>query len=163
MFFAGKPYSTSHTVAEAIGDLGINLIPTIIPKIIGQYQASCYEGLDKMWQLFIYKLKSQDVERIIILDDGGRALETMPTFLRYDYAVAAIEQTRGGLYSSALTELPFPLIEVASSAVKRMVEPPLITEAILRRVHPIITALGVKKKTNNFRCSGKRYYRVSHC
>jgi hypothetical protein len=56
--------------------------------------------------------------------------------------MAGIEQTRGGLYSPAINSLPFPLIEVASSAIKRHLESPLIVEAIIKKLH---NALGTRK------------------
>lgn len=138
MFFAGKPYSTSPEVAAAISDLGITLVPGAHHKIVGQYQQACREGSNKMWQRFIESIKSKSIEKIVVLDDGGRVLEAMPSFLKYDYMITGIEQTRGGLYSPSLASLPFPLIEVATSAVKCMVESPLIAEAVLNRVRPIM-------------------------
>ncbi len=141
IFCSGKSYSTAPEVAAAIGDLGIQLIPATNHKIIGQYQQACREGLSSMWQQFAESIRTKTIERIIVLDDGGRLLEAMPSFLKYDYKIAGIEQTRGGLYSPSLIQLPFPLVEVASSAVKRMVEPPLIMEAVLNRIRPMITKL----------------------
>ena len=133
IFLAGKAYSTCPSVFIAIRDLGINLMPTVYPKNIGQYQLAAYESSRMLWRQFIAATKIKPFDRIVILDEGGGLLETMPNYLKIDRDrfIVGIEQTRGGLYSPTLDVLPFPLIEVASSAAKKIVESPLIAEAIL--------------------------------
>jgi hypothetical protein len=100
-----------------------------------QYQHHLRAHLKQVWHHFIDNLERADIKRIIVIDEGGHSLETMPNFLCFKYSMAGIEQTRGGLYSPAINSLPFPLIEVASSAIKRHLESPLIVEAIVKKLH----------------------------
>jgi len=148
MFFSGKCYSTSPTVAEAVKDLGLQLMPDLFPSTPGQYQAACRQGVRSMWNRAEEYLEThKDVETIIIVDDGGRCLEEMPTHLRFKYKVAGIEQTRGGLYSPALQSLPFPLLEPATSAAKRHIESPFISSAIINRLKSFLPTTELKKDT----------------
>lgn len=84
---------------------------------------------------------------MIILDDGGRCIEEMPYYLPIHYFSASIEQTRGGLYSNSLDTLMLPLIEVASSAVKKHIESPMIAQAVLNRVKKLVPSLNLNKET----------------
>lgn len=147
MFFAGKCYSTSPVIAKTIEDMGINLIHGSIPKYPGAYQAVNKEDVKNLWQQFKEASKKREIDRVIILDDGGRCIEEMPRTLPFYYYSACIEQTRGGLYSSSIDRLASPLIEVATSAVKRHIESPLIAEAILSKVKHILPKLNLNKDT----------------
>ncbi|HEU0005617.1 MAG TPA: NAD(P)-dependent oxidoreductase, partial [Terriglobia bacterium] len=64
---------------------------------------------------------------------GGFCIKGMPAFR--DLPVVGIEQTMSGL---ALLDAPppFPVIDVASSAAKQWIEPPMISEAVLARLQP---------------------------
>jgi len=147
MYFSGKCYSTSPEIEQQVRKRGINLMPSNKPEEPGEYQKYCTKGITKMWELCVEEISQKRVDMIIILDEGGRCLETMPEFIGLNYRVAAIEQTRGGLYSEAVALLPFPLIEVASSAVKKILEPPLIAEAILNRFKLLLGGLNPPQNT----------------
>ena len=147
MWFSGKIYSTSPPVARAISNMGIHLMPDAIPQAPGEYSSACRIALQNMWQQFGEHIRGKKLDRIVILDDGGRCVETMPRHMRLEYPIALVEQTRGGLYSPALDSLPFPLIEVASSAVKTLVEPPMIAKAALDRVPGLLSELKFNSQT----------------
>ncbi|MCK4870909.1 MAG: hypothetical protein KAS93_07355 [Gammaproteobacteria bacterium] len=147
IYLTGKPYSTSETVAKTFINLGIQLMPDVIPGKPGEYQSACRRSIRRMWQQVQTDLrdKHQDVDTIIIVDDGFRCLEEMPPVLRFDYKVAGIEQTRGGLYSSISMGLPFPLIEVASSATKRHLEAPMIATAVFKSIKEFVTSINLQR------------------
>ncbi len=147
MFFAGKCYSTSPLVAKTLNDMGMNIIEGSAPLRPGDYRRIYKEDIKKLWASFQKQIvNKKDIERVIILDDGGHCIEEMPKFVPFNYLSASIEQTRGGLYSSGLDNLVLPLIEVATSAVKRHIESPLIAEAILNRVKKILPELALNKQ-----------------
>ncbi len=111
----------------------ICLMPSNRPNKVSEFQQVCRQDIKAMWDRCGKELED-DVESIIVLDDGGRCLEEMPPYIRLNYRVAGIEQTRGGLYSPTLNQLLFPVIEVASSALKREIEPPFIVKAITKEL-----------------------------
>src|SRR5690606_31398974 len=73
-----------------------------------------------------------------ILDEEGRCIEGMEESIKYQYPIAGIEQTRGGLYSPSLIHTPFPVINVAFSAAKKHLESPFAAKAILKKIEQII-------------------------
>jgi hypothetical protein len=72
---------------------------------------------------------------VIVLDDGGFCINGMPGFVADCVQVVGIEQTMSGL-SLLGTPPRFPVIDVASSAAKQWIEPPMISEAVLARLSP---------------------------
>jgi hypothetical protein len=79
------------------------------------------------------EIDTQRPDALIVLDDGGFCIKGMPVF--QDLPVVGIEQTMSGL---ALLDAstPCPVIDVASSAAKQWIEPPMISEAVLARLQP---------------------------
>jgi S-adenosylhomocysteine hydrolase len=147
MFFSGKCYSTAPTVARTIQNMGVNFLPGTEPELAGGYQAVCREDVRTLWKQFKEASHKREIDRVIILDDGGRCIEDMPYYLPFNYFSASIEQTRGGLYSSSLDKLILPLIEVASSAVKKHIESPMIAQAVLNRVKKLVPSLNLNNET----------------
>lgn len=143
MYFIGKCYSTSTVVEKAITNLGINVFHSPPPSKVGQYHESCRKSIEEMWDSYLKKSKDQKITRLIILDEGGRCLETMPEEVSYLYSVAGIEQTRGGLYSKLLDTFSFPFIDVASSVVKKQIEPPLIAKAVQKEVAKLLQTMNL--------------------
>lgn len=134
IYMTGKCYSNSPIIENILIELGVHLVESYVPIKPGEFQETFSEQINELWNVVIHDLVSKNVDRIIVLDDGGRALESIPNALRFAYPIAGIEQTRGGLYSTALDTLPFSLIEVASSATKRQLEAPLVAEVILNKI-----------------------------
>lgn len=148
LYCIGKPYSTCPEVARAFKKLKVQLLPDVMPAMVGEYQESSRVGIRSLWQKVEMDLQSNGIDTIIVIDDGGRGFEEMPRWLRFNYKVAGVEQTRAGLYSTTLTDtLPFPLVEVASSAAKRFIEPPLIIEAVFEGIKGRILALEINERT----------------
>jgi len=152
IILSGKCYSTSPVIADQLKKRKINVMEDSKPEEIGQYDKYNRRGLVKMWEIVANYLKNKNADQVIVMDEGGRCLETMPEFIRFEYKVAAIEQTRAGLYSDAVNvdQLVFPLVEVASCAVKKILEPPLIAIAILNRLKNLLLKLNPDPKTTFF-------------
>jgi|GEM_PF-1600716 len=145
MYFSGKCYSTAPAIEAAVRARGIHLMPSNKPEKPGEYESYCQAGIAKMWEYCLNDIESKPVDRLIILDEGGRCLENMPGSVALDYRIAAIEQTRGGLYSETAHMLPFPLIEVATCAVKKHLEPPLIAIAVIQGIKNSLSQLNLTK------------------
>jgi S-adenosylhomocysteine hydrolase len=143
IFIAGKVYSTSLIIENELRKRKIHVFSMKPPDEPGQYLECCRSSVKELWANCI---KQENADTYLILDDGGRASEYMPEFIRFEKQVAIIEQTRGGLYSNVIGKLPCPLIEVASSAVKKQIEPPLIAKAVLIKVIKLLNRLKLDKK-----------------
>ncbi len=146
IYLSGKGYSDSIKAEDLFKKLGVKYFKLPIAyETAGQYQRHLRAHLSRVWDSFFNNIEQSSIKRIIIIDEGGHSLETMPPSLCFKYPMAGIEQTRGGLYSPAINSLPFPLIEVASCAIKRHLESPLIVKAIVDKLQK---ALGERTDIN---------------
>ncbi|MBP6104765.1 MAG: hypothetical protein KA508_06905 [Gammaproteobacteria bacterium] len=141
IFLSGKGYSDNeeaeHLLENTLGIRYFKLNPAYA-AMPGKYQEVLRTHLRNNWDLFLKTIKGKDIEKIVVFDEGGHCFETMPESLCFKYSMVGIEQTRGGLYSPSIEVLPFPLIEVASSALKRSLESPLIIEAVISKLKKLL-------------------------
>ncbi len=142
IYLTGKIYSTHIETQNKLKDLGINVIESDYPKELGFYTQSLENDVRKMWQLLSEKLKPNS--KIIILDDGGYTLKNVPEEILKNHFVCGIEQTTSGIrMQSAFGK--FPVIHVAASAAKVIIEPPIVSEAVKIQLGQIIQELSPKK------------------
>lgn len=83
-----------------------------------QYALYIKRFFQEKWA-FIKKFRP---EKLLILDDGGFLIERVMKALPLPCQVIGIEQTSSGLKKLESSFLPFPLVEVASSFLKKEVE-----------------------------------------
>lgn len=146
IFLQGKPYSDSDIIVKTFLMMGIRVVPNNKPEKPGQYQETARRDVATLWKTCLEEIP-KEIDTIITLDDGGRCLAGMPPIARLSYKVAGIEQTRGGLHVQGVNLLPFPIVLVASSAVKRQIEPPAIARALLKKIDDLIACYQIDKNT----------------
>jgi hypothetical protein len=146
MFFSGKIYSSNTQVIKAINDMGIHMLKGSPPVQLGKWQQAHAADVAQVWDLAVKRIKSAEkVDRIIILDDGGACIQATPSHLTWDYPVICIEQTRGGIYDAFDGSLP--LINVAQSAAKRILEAPLIQKPMINKLKPYLETINKEQST----------------
>lgn len=143
IYSLGKCYSDAESVIQSMKKMGIKVRAGSKPKELGKYQEIVQHDIHSLWQFCLDDIENSKIDTLIVLDDGGRLLTNISTRALQHYKVVGIEQTRGGLYLSKLKTLPFPIIDVASSAIKRWVEPPFIVKAVLSKVSTILKKQGL--------------------
>ncbi len=129
----GKSYSSNPGVENRLRALGVNVAETGRQQHWGEYSTQLTEDVARLWTQVARGLEAQRPDAIIVLDDGGFCIKGMPRCLLDGVPVVGIEQTMSGL---SLLGVPprFPVIDVASSAAKQWIEPPMISEAVLARL-----------------------------
>lgn len=142
IYLTGKIYSTHIETQNKLKELGINIIESDFPKELGFYTQSLENDVRKMWQLLSEKLNPNS--KIIILDDGGYTLKNVPDEILRNQFVCGIEQTTSGIRMQN-TFGKFPVIHVAASAAKVIIEPPIVSEAVKIQLGEIIKELNPKK------------------
>ncbi len=150
IFLAGKCYSASPNVERFLRKQGVHVITMDKPEQPGEYWRSCKRAVNTLWTTFCEHINLTDIDSVIILDDGARTAEYIPKNLQLKLKIAVIEQTRGGLYRPTLKQKMTPLIDVASSAAKKILEPPLIAEAIHAKIDQAIHRFKLEK---NYVCA----------
>jgi hypothetical protein len=129
----GKPYSTHGETEETLRRIGVDVRTAPYPSSRGDFEATFRRSTDELWTSAITAAAEvAHDEAFIVLDDGGYLHErlmtkTEPSVLR----IAGVEQTTSGL--AAARRAPYEVIEVASSAAKRVVESPLIARQVIDR------------------------------
>ncbi len=129
----GKFYSTSPLVERRLAAAGFDVLGWHGEVVPGKYQDTIRHNIQHLWQRAELKTTKHNGP-ILILDDGGRCRQYCPGWLDRDSAIA-VEQTTSGL-KARRTGNWIPTVEVAGSAAKRVLEPPAVTESILRYVIP---------------------------
>jgi S-adenosylhomocysteine hydrolase len=132
-YILGKSYSTNPDVEDRLRGLGVHVVPTGRQQHWGEYSTQLKGDVSRLWRCVAEGIEAQGTEALIVLDDGGFCIEGMPPHLLNARPVVGIEQTMSGLALLGVPA-PFPVIDVASSAAKQWIEPPMISEAVLARL-----------------------------
>lgn len=127
IFLTGKIYSTHIETSVKLKKLGITVIESTIPDKLGHYISFLEKDVKNMW-IELMKVLTPGA-KIIILDDGGFVLKNVPDRVLSNYKVFGIEQTTSGVRLQKSFK-NFPVIHVATSAAKRIIEPPIVSEAV---------------------------------
>jgi hypothetical protein len=129
----GKPYSTNLRVVEALRELGV-LVGSPRAYELGKSQTEeQVEDLDCLGRDFSSLKSKFRNPAVIVIDDGGHALTRLDRFVSSPCTVTGVEQTASGFWQVGVRSVPFPIVDVGASAVKRVCEPALIVEAALCR------------------------------
>lgn len=136
----GKVYSANDSVVERLKALRVRVHHSDMSFEWGRYSEQLLREARDMWG--IVHNESSHGDRIIVLDDGGACVETIPETIISSRIIKAVEQTMSGITRYYDRQPPVPVIEVASSAAKTLLESPLIRQAVLERV----AAIGVLNK-----------------
>lgn len=128
----GKSYSSNSDVEDRLRGLGANVVETGPQQHWGEYSTQLKEDVSRLWNRVAEGIEAQRPNALVVLDDGGFCIKGMPHWL-LDLPVVGIEQTMSGL-SLLDVPPPFPVIDVASSAAKQWIEPPMISETVLARL-----------------------------
>jgi D-isomer specific 2-hydroxyacid dehydrogenase, NAD binding domain len=132
IYILGKSYSSNSSVEDRLRASGVKVVETGRQQQWGEYSTQLKGDVAALWNRVAEGMERQRPQALVVLDDGGFCIKGVPEGL-LDLPVVGIEQTMSGL---ALLDVPplFPVIDVASSAAKQWIEPPMISEAILARL-----------------------------
>lgn len=148
IFIAGKRYSECQSVADELqNELGVYYQKSSQQVGIGNFHYSFTRDINLLWQNALISIerknaceKNEDnkITQIIVLDHGGYALAYIPAEALKKYSIVGVEKTTAGLINPATQGLPFPVIEVASCATKKILESPIIAEETIEKLIPLI-------------------------
>lgn len=129
----GKPYSTDAKVVRALRRLGVMVVAPRAYELGKSQMEEQVADLDRLAGEFANRKSAYRNPSIIVIDDGGHALTRFDRFVSPPYSVAGLEQTASGFWQVGARSVPFPIVDVGASAIKRICEPKLIVEAALNR------------------------------
>ncbi|HEY2964376.1 MAG TPA: NAD(P)-dependent oxidoreductase [Pyrinomonadaceae bacterium] len=130
IFALGKVYSNSPVVIGTLRDQGVNVLQSTIPQP-GEFDRCFQLDVNELWQLVSRKLVSRNIKRILILDDGGTCITTVPRELLNRYSICGVEQTSFGMFLFEVEPPPFAVMSWARTAVKLQVGGPIFSHCLL--------------------------------
>lgn len=139
VFVLGKHYSECPSVVEQIKKMNVYYQDCSAQIGLGLFHRSFTYDLSELWSAVKKHIESDhqpERKKIMILDHGGHAVNTIPQALLLSNDIVAIEKTTAGLVNINKEGVlpPFPIIGVANSATKRVLESPLIAQAIVTKL-----------------------------
>ncbi len=146
---AGKSYSTHLPNVKKITDeLQYYFVEEVEQLGFGHFDDSMRMTVHNVWLKAIELLSSKDYKGVIILDDGSDLLRATPAkiFKNKSLKIVGIEQTKGGIIHTGFNGLPFPIINVAESKVKKVLEYPFVSKNIVNKVNHYIDGRFIKQK-----------------
>ncbi len=138
IFLLGKQYSSCDLVAEKLINMGIHLQEMTPLNRLGEYTDVFNYDVSKMWQNAKSYILKNDLDAIIVLDDGGRCLEFIRPDILSILPVIGIEQTTAGLFNPAVLNLPVPFVDVAACAVKVHLESNMVVDALFSKLNGVL-------------------------
>jgi len=139
IFILGKYYSECPSVVERMIALGVHYQPCSPQIGLGRFAQTFIQDINWLWHKVILHQK-KNIKNILILDHGGYALSFVPSVITNNYKVIGIEKTSAGLINFEKYGIPsFPLINLANCAAKKILESPLIADAVIKKLGSIMT------------------------
>jgi S-adenosylhomocysteine hydrolase len=134
LFALGKLYSSCAEVESSLKRGGIQVIDHSRINQLGRYDEALEADARRMWQFVLRSIDWKKIQHLVVLDDGGFGIAGMPEIPPH-VSIVGIEQTMSGLASMRFGgSRPIPVIEVASSAAKKYIEPPMICDATFAKL-----------------------------
>ncbi|HSD46445.1 MAG TPA: hypothetical protein VLB87_07470, partial [Pyrinomonadaceae bacterium] len=124
IFALGKVYSNSPVVLGTLRDRGITVVDSNFPSP-GQFERYFEFDVVRLWEIVTRSLAHRDVKRILVLDDGGKCITTVPPEILQRYDVCGVEQTSFGMFQFEEQPPPFAVMSWARTAVKLNIGGPI--------------------------------------
>ena len=133
IFALGKVYSNSFPVMRTLRDLGVTVVDTTVPEP-GEFHCFFQRDVNTLWQVAAERLADRRIKRIIVLDDGGVCIISVPPEILRRYMVCGVEQTTRGMFLFEETPPPFAVIAWARAAVKLEIAGPIFSQYLIEKV-----------------------------
>lgn len=136
LFMIGKAYSTSDAVIEDFNDIGVYVHPS--SNQFDSYQSFNQQFHRAIADFFVdirTKVNFDTFDKILIMDDGAELLLYAHHHIADLSHFAGVEQTSSGFHKLDGLSLKFPIINVARSQAKLVLESPFIAEAVIKNFH----------------------------
>jgi len=132
IFALGKVYSNSCVVIETLRSRGFTVVESTMPEP-GKFDQYFEQDCRRLWQVAAEKLAQRRIKRILVLDDGGMCITSVPTELLRRYAMCGVEQTSFGMFVFEEKPPPFAVMSWARSAVKLKIGGPIFSQCLIDR------------------------------
>ena len=134
IFALGKVYSNSPPVIRTLRDMGVTVIDATFPEP-GEFHSCFQRDIERLWQVAAESLAQRRIRRVIVLDDAGACITSVPVDILRRYEVCAVEQTTSGVFLVREAPPPFAMMSWARTAVKLEIGGPIFAHALVERLN----------------------------
>ena len=134
IFALGKVYSNSPPVMATLRSMGITVIDGPPPEP-GEFRPYFQRDVERLWRVAAETLRHRDIKRILVLDDGGICITSVPREVLQRYALCGVEQTSLGMFLFEEKPPPFAVMSWARAAVKLEIGGPIFSQCFIDRLH----------------------------
>ncbi len=153
-FIGGKHYSTHEDSVHEIEKLGFEYISGYPQLSYGGFHTHMQWVIHSIWSKALERMAVHQFDLLIILDDGADLLLSTPGILFTEQfknkpkSIIGIEQTNGGANTTGFKGLPFSIINIAGTYVKKRIEYPHLANMIAQRVVTLVETEIADSKQN---------------
>ncbi len=133
IFALGKVYSNSCVVIKTLRNRGVTVVDSTMPQP-GKFDQYFEQDCKRLWQVAAEALARRRIKRILVLDDGGFCITTVPPELLRRYSMCGVEQTSLGMFLFEEKPPPFAVISWARAAVKLEIGGPIFSQCLIDRL-----------------------------
>ena len=134
IFALGKVYSNSPAVLATLRNMGVTVIDSTMAEA-GEFRPYFQRDVKRLWQVAAEALRQRNIKRILVLDDGGICITSVPAEVLQRYMLCGVEQTSLGMFLFEEKPPPFAVMSWARAAVKLEIGGPIFSQCFIDRVH----------------------------
>jgi D-isomer specific 2-hydroxyacid dehydrogenase-like protein len=134
IFALGKVYSNSPPVIATLRSMGVTVIDSTTPEP-GEFRSYFERDVERLWKVAAETLRRRNIKRILVLDDGGICITSVPPEVLQRYALCGVEQTSLGMFLFEEKPPPFAVMSWARAAVKLEIGGPIFSQCFIDRLH----------------------------
>ncbi len=137
IFIMEKPYSTVRQTFNNLIQAGCEVVQVQMEPGL-PYEFSVKKSLDLLWAKVIDEQKKTSFKKLLIVDDGAELWLSIPWNDLKDVLIAGVEQTQRGItrIKNSNHHIP-PIVSVASSGVKKIVESIFIGQSVVNKFNEL--------------------------
>lgn len=139
LYVLGKSYSSCGDIINEFNKLGIYVHPD--STSYNSHQPFDLQFAASISNFFQYVLENEDLNhyhKIVIIDEGGELLTYAHNHLNPVTNIVGVEQTASHLSGINKMNAKFPIVNIARSQAKLILEAPFIATAIINNITPVL-------------------------
>ena len=134
IFALGKVYSNNAHVLRTLRAMGVTVVETTMPEP-GEFTSYLQRDIERLWAVAAETLAQRRIRRVIVLDDAGTCITSVPAEILRRYAVCGIEQTSSGVFLFEQSPPPFAVISWARTAAKLEIGGPIFAHNFIEKLN----------------------------
>ena len=137
MYVLEKPYSTVPRVRNDLVESGCEVVQVRMEPGM-PYEFAVQKSLEILWAKVIEEQRKSGFKKLLIIDDGGDVWLSIPWRHLEGVSLTGVEQTQRGIsrIADSYHRIP-PIVSVASSGTKKVVESQFIGKAVIDKLHEL--------------------------